>query len=69
MQMLCSIFGVLNSNLALRPCKIQCIFYCHRVVKSIAQLFVYVGPQPFSSKRPQQTQLNNSSFVVFTKKI
>ena len=33
-----------------RPCKIQCTFYCHRVVKNIAPLFVYVGPPPLGSK-------------------
>ena len=40
-----------------RPCKIQCTFYCHRVVKIIAPLFVYVGPQPIGSKLPKRTQL------------
>ena len=33
-----------------RPCKIQCTFYCHRVAKIIAPLFVYVGPPPLGSK-------------------
>ena len=28
---------------AMRPCKIQCTFYCHRVEKIISPLFVYVG--------------------------
>ena len=35
-----------------------CTFYCHRVVKIIAPLLVYVGPQPLGSKGPQQTQLS-----------
>ena len=42
-----------------RPCKLQCTFYCHRVVKNIALLFVYVGPPPLGSKWPQQTQLSD----------
>ena len=42
-----------------RPCKIQCTFYCHRVVKIIAPLFVYVRPQPLGSKWPQRTQLSD----------
>ena len=34
-------------------------FYCHSVVKIIAPLFVYVGPQPIGSKLPQPTQLSD----------
>ena len=34
----------------MRPCKIQCTFYCHRVDKIITPLFVYVGPPPLGSK-------------------
>ena len=43
----------------MRPCKIQCTFYCHRVAKNIAPLFVYIGPPPLGSKWPQPTQLSN----------
>ena len=35
---------------SMRPCKRQFIFYCHRVVKIIAPIFVYVGPPPLGSK-------------------
>ena len=37
-------------GLSKRPCKIQCTFYCHRVVKIIAPHYVYVGPPPLGSK-------------------
>ena len=43
----------------MRPCKIQCTFYCRRVVKIIAPIFVYVGPPPLGSKWPQRNQLSN----------
>ena len=50
---------VLNLNLHMRPCKIQCTFYCHCVEKIIAPLFVYVGPRPLGSKLLQRTQLSD----------
>ena len=43
----------------MRPCKIQCTFYCHRVVKIIAPFYVYVGPPPLGSKWPQRTKLSD----------
>ena len=39
-----------------RSCKIQCTFYCHRIVKMIAPLF---GPQPLGSN-----DRNGSSFLM-----
>ena len=34
----------------MRPCKIQCTFYCHRVEKIILPLFVYDGHPLLGSK-------------------
>ena len=57
------IFGCMTSPRS--PCKIQCTFYCHCVVKIIPHLFVNVGPQPLGSKRPQRTQLSDGVGCYF----
>ena len=53
-----NIHSCLNTPYLLH-CKIQCTFYCHRVVKIIAPLFVYIGPPPLGSTLPQRTKLSD----------
>ena len=41
---------IMSEGLGMRPCKIHCTFYCHRLVKIYVPLFVCVGPKPLGSK-------------------
>ena len=50
-----------EQNMAMRSWKIHCIVDCHNVDKFIAQLFVYVGPNPlFLTQKTQYRQFSNS---------